>query len=190
MNFFSSVTGKLTSWFLQIYAKLVLLLICSVTWPEGEVVHVSEQTRRWLDPTKLSMCDGRTLQTEGCVRKWVNNLNRTYLMWWGRGAVGSEPGLGLYSEVQCIMGNGHIGPPSPPRPWIEWRIDTKTSLGVLGGYWILGSFKWNKQRYVHFFFNFWRTWVPFVGPLIPLFWTSGDISSEFQSQSGFCLIRA
>ena len=30
----------------------------------------------------------------------------------------------------------------------------------------------------------------FVGPLIPLFWTSGDVSSGFQSQSGFCLIRA
>ena len=44
----------------------------------------------------------------------------------------------------------------------------------------------------HFFFflNFWRTWVLFVGPLIPLFWTSGDVSSGFQSQSGFCLIRA
>ena len=24
----------------------------------------------------------------------------------------------------------------------------------------------------------------FMGPLIPLFWTSGDISSMFQSQSG------
>ena len=31
---------------------------------------------------------------------------------------------------------------------------------------------------------------PFVGPLIPLFWTSGDVSSGFQSQSGFCLIHA
>ena len=25
---------------------------------------------------------------------------------------------------------------------------------------------------------------PFVGPLMPLFWTSGDVSSGFQSQSG------
>ena len=32
--------------------------------------------------------------------------------------------------------------------------------------------------------NFWRAWVLFVGPLIPLFWTSGDISSGFQSQGG------
>ena len=29
---------------------------------------------------------------------------------------------------------------------------------------------------------------PFLGPLVPLFWISGDVSSGFQSQSG-CLIR-
>ena len=29
---------------------------------------------------------------------------------------------------------------------------------------------------------------PFLRLLIPLFWTSGDIFSGFQSQSGFCLI--
>ena len=29
----------------------------------------------------------------------------------------------------------------------------------------------------------------FWGPLIPLFWISGDFSSGFQNQSGFCLIR-
>ena len=29
-----------------------------------------------------------------------------------------------------------------------------------------------------------------MGPLIPLFWTSGDVSSGFQSHNGFCLIRA
>ena len=28
----------------------------------------------------------------------------------------------------------------------------------------------------------------FLGPLVPLFWISGDVSSGFQSQSGFCLI--
>ena len=41
-----------------------------------------------------------------------------------------------------------------------------------------------------FFLTFWRTWVLFVGHLIPLFWTSGDVSSGFQSQSGFYLIRS
>ena len=30
---------------------------------------------------------------------------------------------------------------------------------------------------------------PILGPLVPLFWISGDVSSGFQSQSGFCLIR-
>ena len=32
--------------------------------------------------------------------------------------------------------------------------------------------------------KFWKTWVLFVGLLIPLFWTSGDVYSGFQSQSG------
>ena len=30
---------------------------------------------------------------------------------------------------------------------------------------------------------------PFLGPLVPLFWISGDVSSGVPSQSGFCLIR-
>ena len=30
---------------------------------------------------------------------------------------------------------------------------------------------------------------PFLGPMEPLFWISGDVSSGVQSQSGFCLIR-
>ena len=30
---------------------------------------------------------------------------------------------------------------------------------------------------------------PFLGSLLPLFWISGDVSSGFQSQSGFCLIH-
>ena len=30
---------------------------------------------------------------------------------------------------------------------------------------------------------------PILGPLVPLFWISGDVSSGFQRQSGFCLIR-
>ena len=31
-------------------------------------------------------------------------------------------------------------------------------------------------------FNFWRTLVLFMGPVIPLFWTAGDICPVFQSQ--------
>ena len=40
---------------------------------------------------------------------------------------------------------------------------------------------------------FWRTYLLFVGPLIPLFWNSGDVCPGFQSQGGslvcvlFCL---
>ena len=39
-----------------------------------------------------------------------------------------------------------------------------------------------------FFKSFWRTHVLF-GATGTLFWISGDVSSGFQSQSGFCLIR-
>ena len=40
-----------------------------------------------------------------------------------------------------------------------------------------------------FFFKVLADTCPFLGPLVPLFWISGDVSSGFQSQSGFCLIR-
>ena len=40
-----------------------------------------------------------------------------------------------------------------------------------------------------FFLNFWRTHILFVGPLIPLFRTSGDICPGFQSQGGLtCML--
>ena len=39
-----------------------------------------------------------------------------------------------------------------------------------------------------FFFKFLLDTCSLLGPLIPLFQTSGDVSSGFQSQSGFCLI--
>ena len=45
----------------------------------------------------------------------------------------------------------------------------------------------------HLFFSFFLKFLadicPFLGPLVPLFWISGDVSSGFQSQSGFHLIR-
>ena len=40
-----------------------------------------------------------------------------------------------------------------------------------------------------FFLKFLADTCPFFGPLVPLFWISGDVSSGFQSQSRFCLIR-
>ena len=50
----------------------------------------------------------------------------------------------------------------------------------------------NKFRPLFFWFflkKFLADTCPFLGPLVPLFWISGDVSSGFQSQSGFCLIR-
>ena len=41
-----------------------------------------------------------------------------------------------------------------------------------------------KVEYEMAFLHFWRTRVLFMGPLIPLFWTFGDVSSVFQGQSG------
>ena len=35
-----------------------------------------------------------------------------------------------------------------------------------------------------FFLKFLADTCPFLGPLVPLFWISGDVSSGFQSQSG------
>ena len=46
--------------------------------------------------------------------------------------------------------------------------------------------------YIQTFLKFFWSGIfpcPILGPLVPLFWISGDISSGFQSQSGFCLIR-
>ena len=40
-----------------------------------------------------------------------------------------------------------------------------------------------------FFLKFLADTCPFLGPLVLLFWIFGDVSSGFQSQSGFCLIR-
>ena len=37
---------------------------------------------------------------------------------------------------------------------------------------------------IYFLQKLWNTLVLFVGPLITLFWTSGDVSSGFQSQGG------
>ena len=51
------------------------------------------------------------------------------------------------------------------------------------------KFSWSFFFFFSFFLKFLLDTCPFVGPLIPLFWTSGDVSSGFQSQSGFCLIR-
>ena len=42
---------------------------------------------------------------------------------------------------------------------------------------------------LYFLKKFLADTCPFLGPLVPPFWISGDVSSGFQSQSGFCLIH-
>ena len=56
------------------------------------------------------------VNTSGGGLKWTS-LNRSLVMttrchWQGDGVVGGPmSGRELYSEVQCIIGNGHMGPP-------------------------------------------------------------------------------
>ena len=48
---------------------------------------------------------------------------------------------------------------------------------------------WNVFLFFFVFFNFWRTWFLFVGPLITLFWTSGDVSL-FMLGGGVCVTHS
>ena len=50
--------------------------------------------------------------------------------------------------------------------------------------WIQGSCKGEGQARFFFFKVFGGHTCPILGPLVPLFWISGDVSSGFQSQSG------
>ena len=43
---------------------------------------------------------------------------------------------------------------------------------------------WMSHISTFFFLKFLADICPFLGPLVPLFWISGDVSSGFQSQSG------
>ena len=55
----------------------------------------------------------------------------------------------------------------------------------------IAKYWWSQQPTISwgtFFKKFLADTCPFLGPLVPLFWISGDVSSGFQSQSGFCLI--
>ena len=59
------------------------------------------------------------------------------------------------------------------------------SLAHAGSEAIMGL---NIGRFLKYFLRT-HTHVLFWGPLVPLFWISGDVSSGFQSHSGFCLIH-
>ena len=79
--------------------------------------------------------------------------------------------------------------PGHPLPWTHrhpWRhthpLDTHTPLGHTHP-WSATAANSTHPTGMHSFFIFWRTSVLFVGPLIPLFWTS-DICPEFQSHGG------
>ena len=50
---------------------------------------------------------------------------------------------------------------------------------------------WATDKSFSLFFKskFLADMCPILGPLVPLFWIFGDISSGFQSQSGFCLVH-
>ena len=45
-----------------------------------------------------------------------------------------------------------------------------------------------KLLFFFFFLKFLADTLVLFGPVVRLFWISGDVSSGFQSQSGFCLI--
>ena len=54
-------------------------------------------------------------------------------------------------------------------------------------HWTLCYSPWNSCFFFKVFLSDTFT-CPLLLPLVPLFWISGDVSSGFQSQSGFCLI--
>ena len=76
------------------------------------------------------------------------------------------------------MFQGVVGTTTGTLWYINWN--ERTSIRLVPGH---------RSKVLFFLKSFWRTYVLFLGPLVPLFWISGDVSSGFQSQSGFCLIR-
>ena len=81
--------------------------------------------------------------------------------------------------ITCLGLQGHckslfLRDPSPRCNGFLSSVSGATPVGLLMADIVAGSF---------FFKFFLGTWVLFVGPLIPLFWTSGDVSG-FQSQNG------
>ena len=61
---------------------------------------------------------------------------------------------------------------------------------VYNDFWNNKTLHFVEQLLLFLFFKIFGGYTcPFLGPLVPLFWISGDVSSGVQSQSGFCLIR-
>ena len=104
---------------------------------------------------------------------------------------GFNPASGLMS---LLLFGGGTPPPSPvtgpvtitgPAPGGSWEGNTPVRTGDnLPPYGYAGLL-----FFFFFFFFFLEDISLFVGPLIPLFWTSGDVCTGFQSQGG-SLLRA
>ena len=79
-----------------------------------------------------------------------------------------------------------------PRGFHFWPTSTKY-LDPLQVVWTLKRMRflfWNVSACMvgqtfKLFLHFWRTSFPFVGPLISLFWTSGDVCTVLRSHGGF-----
>ena len=76
-----------------------------------------------------------------------------------------------------------------------YRLDTVNSKSIVGSVLLRLKarshpiFSFTPNFFFFFFLKFLADTCPFWGPLVPLFWISGNVSSGFQSQSGFCLIH-
>ena len=91
----------------------------------------------------------------------------------------------LLRILMWIMASEHTNPALLTAPLTEFSTSERTQR-------YLKSFDFLLKMWVIFFFFFkvfGRHMCPILGPLVPLFWISGDVSSGFQSQSGFCLIH-
>ena len=80
--------------------------------------------------------------------------------------------LSLKSWYSICLWESRLSNPKPVT-WINSKVSQLFTSCHYVFYW------WSNQHYSSFLNNF----LLFVGSLIPLFWTSGDISSGFQSQS-------
>ena len=66
----------------------------------------------------------------------------------------------------------------------DWMLPSSPSKLWIHFYWVDVYLQENKNHILIriTFLKIW--WPPFVGPSIPMFWTSGDVCFRFQSQSG------
>ena len=109
----------------------------------------------------------------------------------------------MFSQVSVCPQGGGVHPPGQTPPWqadrhlwagtpLPWANTppSQTATAADGTHptgmhsCFTGSVYFKRNL---FFKKIWRTLVLFVGSLIPLFWTSGDVGLWFESQAGFPL---